>query len=173
MIHTIVVPGGRDQMMAFGRFIIISCLVTNLENGMRPMDRVVYSENADGSRGKPYSPQVFPQGIWRVGKPILVDPAKDPREYMQPWFIPTDACQLVDVWEVEQTDHLRYVAKTGEQVMDFGYGGHFSKCDFTLGCLKVTVEDDLLWLVSEIRQVQGAGDSVRLAVAANIQEEEA
>ena len=172
MIYTLTVPAGRDQMLAFGKTILTSCRVRNLENGGRGRGMVVWSENRDGSRGKPYSPQIFPQGIWDVGRPEAVDPKVDTHRYMQPFFIPTNAHQEVSVWEAELTDHWRYVMKTTEVIEDGGYGIHYSESEFTLGCLKVESRDDLLWLVEEIKKVQKNGDQVKLALAATYSEGE-
>lgn len=164
MIHKITTNAGRESLLAFGLLIPISCNIRNLENGLRKMDQVVWSENEDGSTGVPYSPQLFPQGIWGVGVPHLVDPKKDPSGYQQPYFIPTDAHCLVDVWTAVDGDGWSYKEKTSEKVMDWGYGLHFSLSRTTLGCLKVENKDKLLWLCEEIRKVMKAGDRVILEV---------
>ena len=174
MKYTMTVNNGRNELNAFGRTILVSCKVRNLENGLRRVDQVVFGLNGDGSQGKAVSPQVFPQGIWAVGKPRAVDPAKDVQQYKQPYFIPTDAYQDLPAWSVhpDPEDGLHYEEKTAEVFRDWGYGLHFSKSATTLGCLKVESRDDLMWLVEEIKRVQANGDTVRIAVAANIEEEE-
>ena len=162
---TLTVTPDREQLGAFGRILPVSCRVRSLENKQRRMSEVVYSENSDGSRGQPYSPRVFPAGTWNVYAPHSVDLARDPRRYMWPYFIPTDACQLVDVWEVDQHDTLRYVEKADERVMDYGYGLHFSASQTTLGCLRIDSETDLRWLVAEIDTALRAGEKIQLYIA--------
>lgn len=163
MIHTLVSSNGRSLLNAFGKDILTNGSVQNLENGLRKT-LAVFSENEDGSRGVLYSPQVFPNGIWKVGRPQAVDPAKDPDGYEQPFFIPTDAWQLVEEYQEVITDHIWYGPKTGREVKDFGYGLHFSTYAFTLGCIRIIGKDDLLWLVEQINGALDAGDVVRLAI---------
>ena len=88
----------------------------------------------------PYMPRVFPQGVWKLGKPVA---KADP--YTAPWFIPTTAWQMVDVWSVDE--HGFYGKPTGEKVKDEGYGLHNSTSRTTLGCLKIEKKTDLAWLV--------------------------
>ena len=59
--RTIVSFGGKDYPA--------SCLVRTFQNGLRPLHnpaQVYYSMNADGSKGKPIMPGVFPSGLWEV-----------------------------------------------------------------------------------------------------------
>jgi hypothetical protein len=154
----------NKSVLNAGKLIDCCCVVRNLENGQRRVDQVVYSENEDGSRGVPYSPQVFPSGIWTVGAPREIDLAHDVNHYLWPYFIPTDAWQLVDEWGTDQTDRLHYTQKTGHQKGDWGYGLHFSQSATTLGCIKILDESNLRWLVRQIIDARVAGD-VQLTVA--------
>jgi len=79
-----------------------------------------------------YQPQPFPPGKWQV---LRVEPNNDP--YTAPYFIATDAHQVVTCLD-------------GSLVEDWGYGIHFSTSLTTWGCLRVTLEADLRWLVSVI-----------------------
>ena len=154
----------KTVLAVAGHLIDTCCHVRNIENGQRHIDQVVYSENKDGSRGVPYSPMSFPSGLWVVGAPLPIDPSHDVNMYLWPFFIPTDAHQLVDEWDTDQTDRLHYTKKTGRQVMDWGYGLHFSSSGTTLGCIKIMNEGDLRWLVRQIIDARAAGD-VQLSVA--------
>lgn len=154
----------RSVLSVAGKLIDCSCIVRNLENGQRRIDQVVYSENKDGSRGVPYSPMSFPSGLWVVGAPSPIDLAHDVNHYLWPYFIPTNAHQLIDEWDTDQTDRLHYTQKTGRQVDDCGYGLHFSQSSTTLGCIKILDEGELRWLVRQVIDARVAGD-VRLIVA--------
>jgi hypothetical protein len=151
----------RAALYAFGRVLPCSCKVRNeLTPGGR--SDVVHSENADGTTGVPYMPRPFPSGLWTVGRPAVIFPEKDVHLYMWPFFIPTDAHQLVDVWEVSQEEVLHYIKPTGQQVMDWGYGMHFSSSLTTLGCEKILIESDLRWLVDQINGVHAQGNVVQV-----------
>ena len=131
-------------MVAFGKPTPFSCIVRNELNGLRKMNEVVYSTNADGSKGVPYMPRQFPVGTWALEMPgVRSDPL------LAPYFIPTTAWQLVDEWDVEQRDDGEwYTGKTGRQVKDYAYGIHCSTAHESDGCLhivddiKVTLKDD-------------------------------
>lgn len=163
MIYTMMSMNARTLLSAFGKDIETNGDVQNLENGLR-REKLVFSENQDGSRGQPYSPQVFPVGTWKVLSVEAVDPAHDPSGYEVPWFIRTDAHQLVDTYQEMITDHIWYGPKTGLQVMDWGYGLHYSTYPYTLGCIRVVKLEDLQWLAAEIQKIMAGGDEVRLAV---------
>lgn len=130
----------KGFMEAFGRAIKCSCWVRNLENGQRRKTEIVYSIPT----AKPYSPQVFPTGLWEIGE---IEPKTD--EYLAPYFINTDAFQMVRVWEVADG---RYVKPTDIWVKDKEYGIHFSTSPTTLGCIKIMEEPDLVWLVEKIQE---------------------
>ena len=92
-----------------------------------------------------YMPLGFPPGIWLVGKP---SPRSNP--YLAPYFIPTDAWQMVTEWTVEPDGS--YGQPTAKKVRDEGYGIHFSTSPTTLGCLKVVNKSDLLTLAKLISE---------------------
>lgn len=148
-------------MMAFGNRIDCSCNIRNLENGWRQLDQVVWSTNSDGSRGVPYSPQLFPVGLWMVGRP---EPETDP--YLKPFFIPTDAHQAVEEWEIAERDKMVYVKPTGRLVEDWAYGLHNSTSPTTLGCIRVTLFYELRRLVDDINKALEDGREVRFEVMA-------
>jgi hypothetical protein len=116
--------------------IPISCLIREhrVKPDAHPMD--------SGGKLYPqyYQPQFFPVGRWRVTR---IDPETDP--YMAPFFIATDAHQLVECLD-------------GTVVEDWGYGIHHSTSRTTWGCLNVLSEDDLRWLVVRVK----IGDEVNI-----------
>lgn len=137
--------------------MVVSCIVRNELNGRRGRkDPVVRTENADGSDGVPYFPRPFPPGLWRV---TGVLPKDDP--YLAPYFISTDAHQLVERW-TEVAGH--YGESTGEIVEDYGYGLHCSTSISTLGCGRITMRSDLLILRSAIMEALVDKESVELEV---------
>jgi hypothetical protein len=133
---------GHDKMIAFHRLVDVSNLVYEILTEC-PADHTVLSTNEDGSDGVPYKPQAFPVGIWKIGVP-----GARTSQYTAPYFIPTDAHQLVDEWELDE--HGLYKCPTGRQVMDWGYGLHHSTCAYTFGCLKLLDIPDVVWLVQMI-----------------------
>lgn len=120
------------------RSIPCSCIVRNDVNGWR-LDNQVVTSIPDS---EPYQPRVFPVGQWEIFEPI-----EKRDKYTAPYFIPTDAFQMLPVWEVKNG---RYVRETKKLIRDEGYGLHFSESNTTLGCIKITNLEDLLWLVDEI-----------------------
>ena len=171
-MNDIVWRRGATNLLAFGRSVACSCDVRNMENGRRRRDEVVFSTLADGSRGKPYSPQLFPVvrrtaqgdrrlGAWTVGRP---EPESHP--YLAPYFIPTNAAQLVRVWSTEELDTLHYLAETDEAIEDWAYGLHCSTSPTTLGCITIADRDELMLLVTEINERLSAGKTVNLEVFA-------
>ena len=126
-------------MVAFGKQIPFDCFVRNELNGLRQMNEVVYSENADGSQGVPYMPRPFPVGTWQ-----LFYPHSETDALTAPYFFPTDAWQIVDEWDVAHdiNGKLCYVGKTGRQVKDYGYGLHCSSAHESDGCLHI-IDDPL------------------------------
>lgn len=152
----IVFDHGTGNLRALDRDIPASCIVRNELNGRRMPDQVVHIENKDGSAGPPYQPRVFPCGSWHV---LGASPREDP--YLAPYFISTDAWQLVDEWRVD--DNGRYRDPVG-QMPDYGYGLHTSTSPTTLGCIKIQRRADLLELVRECRAAWMRGESVELEV---------
>ncbi len=138
-------------LKAWDREIPCWCKVRNLENGLRERNEVVRSIPSEEA----YSPQVFPNGRWTVGKPRA---RNDP--YLSPFYIPTDAFQYVDVWEV--VDGV-YVRKTDKKVIDQAYGLHFSVSITTLGCIRIQNKEDLEWLVAMLNKY-GVEEKIELEV---------
>lgn len=93
----------------------------------------------------PYMPMGFPTGTWKVGNPIVKS-----NPYLAPYFIPTDAWQMVTEWTLEPDGS--YGQPTARKVRDEGYGIHFSTSNTTLGCLKVVNKMDLLMLAKLISE---------------------
>lgn len=136
----------RTNIAVGSRIIPCSCNVRNEINKWRGETEVVHGERRDGSQGPPYQPRGFPSGRWNVGKPV-----KETDPYMAPWFIPTDASQMVDEWITERIKGVeRYLMKSGRTFDDWGYGLHFSVSSTTLGCIKILSLTDLLFLVDEV-----------------------
>ena len=121
------------------RSINCSCLVRNEVNGWRQNNQVVYSLPDE----LPYQPRIFPVGRWEIGEPLE---CKDP--YKAPYFIPTNAFQMLPVWEIKDG---HYVKATDKMTRDDGYGLHCSTSNTTLGCIKIINLDDLLQLIDEIK----------------------
>ena len=136
----------KDKFLtAWGRVIPCSCDVRNLENGRRKRDQIVYSI----PHHKPYSPDIFPEGVWQIGKPrVRID------AYRAPWFIPTSASRMTRVWEVR--DGL-YERATNELTLDEDFGLHASASPTTLGCLRIGEVGDIheaeevRWMVRKIQ----------------------
>lgn len=126
--------------------------VRNEINKLRRPSEVVYTEPEPYA----YYPREFPNGVWNLSTPL-------PREipYLEPFFIPTDAWQMVETWYVK---NAMYVAKTGEKYRDSGYGLHFSVSSTTLGCIRIRDKADLLWLVDEVKKALGRKEKVTLEV---------
>ncbi len=132
----------RDDgfLTAWGRLIPCSCDVRNLENGRRLRDQIVYTI----PHGRPYSPQIFPPGLWQIGYPR---PRTDC--YRKPVFIPTNAARMTKVWETAGGEYIR---ETDEWTLDEDYGLHASCSPTTLGCIRVDKESDILWIAGKVRQ---------------------
>lgn len=118
-----------------------SCVVRNELNKWRRFDQIVYTipDNI------PYMPRVFPSGEWIIKKPVeRLD------DYKKPYFIPTNAWQMVDEWEIKNG---MYVKKTGKQIKDTDYGLHHSTSGTTLGCIKIEIVDDVVFMVEKIMEL--------------------
>lgn len=143
----------RNLLSAGGKVIAVTCNVRNELNGQRttqnPED-VVYSLPPDGSSPVPYMPRTFPIGKWRITGIKAKSSA-----YLAPFFISTDAWQMVPEWTLELDG--TYGEPTGCTVKDAGYGLHFSSSSTTLGCGKIILKEDLIWLVEMIK---GCGNEV-------------
>jgi hypothetical protein len=131
--------------------------IRNLENGLRGMTEVVFTEPANRAEdAKPFSPQLFPVGKWSVGRPV----AKKDAPYLEPFFIPTNAVRTVPTWTVNAG---HYIEQKGEQ-LDSGYGLHYSTSTSTLGCIRISLRTDLIDLVNAIRAALDRGEAVSLTV---------
>lgn len=155
----IVWKRGDLSMVAFGRVLGVSCYVRNELNARRRFDEVVWSTTADLKRGVPYYPREFPVGIWAVGRP-----EKETDPYLAPYFIPTDAWQLVEQWAITERDKMVYLQPTGVMVRDYAYGIHCSTSPTTLGCLRVDLRFELLRLVDDINRKLDDGKMVSMEV---------
>lgn len=135
-----------------GRSMAAWCKVRNELNKERAVNEVVMTEPEE----HPYYPREFPNGVWNVFKPLV---KRAP--YLAPFFIPTDAWQMVDLWEVSDG---KYVKKSGKTYRDSGYGLHFSTSRTTLGCIRIGAQADLMWLVDSINAALAKGEKVTLEV---------
>lgn len=133
--------------------IPVSCTVRNLDNGWRKPHEVVRTIPGN----KPYNPQIFPVGKWKVYRPL-----RKTDKYMAPFFIPTNAYRFVDVWKLD--DHGHYLEPAGYQEKDEGYGSHYSESNTTLGCLKYMRKADLLLLANLINYEYDIGGECWLEV---------
>ena len=136
------------------------CVVRNELNGRRPLHdptQIIYAITHDPKHKYPVMPRTFPRGTWGVFKPL---PRPDD-EYLSPFFIPTEAEQYLNVWELDEEGGYDHV--TDERVLDLGYGVHFSTSRTTVGCIRIYSEEDLLWLVSAYYRETQSGHVVQLA----------
>lgn len=150
----------RDSGIMTYRDMFVTCLcsVRNELNKQRALtEACVFTETKNGSKGVAYMPRPFPKGSWTV---LTILPKTDP--YMAPWFIATDAHQLVDEWTM-LNGHYEY--NTGFQVEDYGYGLHNSTSSNTLGCGKIVGLASLLDLIKAIRTCHNDNEKVKLVVA--------
>ena len=141
---------GRSSLTVGEREIATSCVVRNELNGWRKPDQVVYTMPSN----IPYMPRKFPSGIWTIGQPV-----KRSDEYKAPYYIPTDAWQFVDEWEIA---YDLYIKPTGRRIKDYEYGMHYSTSGSTLGCIKILELDDLMWLVETICEALEKKEEVKL-----------
>jgi len=131
----------------------------NVRRALHSKKQVIYAmtedpHNNDG-KGYPVMPRTFPTGRWNVTKPrARTDP------YRAPFYIPTDAEQYLDVWELDENGGYDHV--TCKSVLDIGYGMHFSSSKTTVGCIRIHDESDLMWLVHAINERLLAGHSVHI-----------
>lgn len=152
MKHEIIVDLKKGKLMAFDKVINVSCIVRNETNNRRK-DEVVRSI----PKGLPIQPRTFPTGTWNVHRPLART-----SDYLKPFFIPTDAWQMLPVWELDAKGNYR--APTDVCVRDEGYGLHFSTSRTTQGCIKTLNLVDLLFLVEHINKALDNKDTVILTV---------
>ncbi len=133
----------KGIMKAFDEEIPISCLVRNEINRERKSNEVVYSMPDK----HPIQPRPFPLGVWHV-----LEPRERTDPYLAPYFIPTDAYQMLPVWEIENG---LYKKPTEKLIKDTAYGFHYSTSRTTQGCIKLLDKDKLLNLVKNIKDAIG------------------
>lgn len=108
--------------------------------------------------GVPYQPAMFPVGAW-----ILRRPVERVQADRAPWYIGSDAWQMLPSWE---TLDGAYTVPTGEHVRDSDYGLHCSAYPYTLGCIKVEKVGDIEWLASRVVEALDAGEGAMIVVEA-------
>jgi len=143
MSETIVVSN-YATLIAFGKTLKTSCIILDHLHG-----NPAYPEDKWGKPGiVAYQPQRFPPGIWLIG-----DPEFQVNPLTAPYFIPTDAHQIV-------------VCVDGTVFDDWGYGAHADALyETTLGCLHLYSADDAEWLAGEIISAKQAGELIQLVVS--------
>ena len=138
----------QKLLFAYGKQIYAWCDVRNELNGRRKLfvpSEVQYSTNADGSRGQPYMPRVFPVGNWHIfGTEVSDDPM------LAPVVIKTDAHQPVRIWALAPGGG--YDHETQDTIEDWAYELHLSQSETTLGCIHIDSKEDVLWLAAEVEQ---------------------
>jgi len=147
---------GTLTVDGFPRVIPIRCDVRNELNGRRDPTEVVYTLPG----GRPYYPRQFPKGRWKI-----TDVRARSDSYRKPFFIATDASQLVDEWSVSESGgRPKYDKPTGRKVVDREYGLHYSTSPTTTGCIKILQLQDLLELVDLIKASLLLGEVITLEV---------
>lgn len=151
----LIVVSNYHTLTAFGRTLRTSCIIADrARNGMT----VVYSENEDGSKGRPYQPMQFPKGTWPV---LAVEPTTAP--LLAPVFIKTGAHQTVHTWTIDERG--KYVHENPDTVEDWGYLLHHDAIyQQTDGCIRLDSPEDALWLAGEIKPLLDRGESVQIMV---------
>ena len=145
-----------EMLVAGSRRIRAWSQVRNELNGLRPnlekikrgKSDVFYTTTASGERGVPSMPRAFPVGKWKI-LGIIPHPDRANDGYLWPFYIATDAWQMLDEWELDSNGV--YERKTGKRVPDYAYGLHFSSSDWTQGCIRIGSESDLRWLVEQVK----------------------
>lgn len=110
------------EFIAFDKAISVTNVVRNelgKGNNFRALNEVVYSEALDGKKGPAYYPREFPSGNWLI-KDIISHPHQVNDAYLYPFFIATNAHQLVQTREVIGGKY----AEIDGLVEDYGYGIH-------------------------------------------------
>jgi len=168
MIFQILFDKKAVKMTAFGRDITVTNNVRNELNGLRTSSEVVYSTNQDGKNGKLYYPRQFPAGQWYITDVVAHDKKKTdgtPEEpYLYPFFLATNAHQTVPVYKLEIVNDKPKIGAPDGTAEDWGYGLHHSTSSTTLGCIKIVKENDLLWLVGQIKAAWKDNAIVRMDV---------
>jgi hypothetical protein len=144
----------------FKRNIKADCIVRNELNGWRKLHikkEVILGITQNPYPGPPVMPREFPKGRWEVYSPL-------PRTggYLAPYFIPTDAEQYLETWDLDENGG--YNKPNGGKILDIGYGLHFSTSNTTVGCIKIHEKDDLIWLKNLVEEHREEGQRVWLEV---------
>jgi hypothetical protein len=133
-------------------YMDVSCLVRNEINGWRPnpkkkpADEVVYAITKNNTRTlTPVMPRQFPVGIWKI---TTIENRFD--RYRKPFIILTDAFQELEEWKLDGSGG--YDKPTGDKILDYQYGLHFSQYNTTQGCIKVHDVKDLMRLSKSINK---------------------
>lgn len=147
-----VLQAGRDE------FFYVKSIVRNELNGRRALHKRSEVVRTMPEPGEPYMPRPFPLGTWVVSKPELRSD-----EYKRPVYIPTNACQEVALWDLD--DDGGYDHESIERVVDYGYGLHWSETSSTtLGCGRVATRKQVVRLAAIINLALTAGEEVLLEV---------
>ena len=158
----------KVTMTAFGRDVTVTNNVRNELNKLRTPSEVVFSTTQSGANGKPYYPRQFPAGSWIVTDVVAHDKLKTdgtPMEpYLYPYFLATNAHQTVPVYKVDASDGHQKIGASDGTAEDWGYGLHHSTSSTTLGCIKIVKQDDLRWLVDQIKAAWHDNQIVRMEV---------
>lgn len=133
------------KLKAFGKVIDISCKVRTEENGLRLLTEEPVRSIPEAL---PIMPRQFPVGVWEV-----LEPRKRESKALAPYFIPTTAYRSLPVWSMTRIDGKeQYRNQLMVNTIDRGYGLHYSEYKNTIGCIKIENKEDLVWLVSKIKE---------------------
>jgi hypothetical protein len=159
-METIKIDIARGTAEGFGRIIGITCIVRNEINGWRPNKKKLPDICRSIPGNYAIMPRTFPIGLWTVGEPRRVKGIDT--EVFGYWFIPTDAWQILPVWEL--TDSGLYKRATEHKIIDRGYGAHYSPSTSTEGCIRYGTQEDCNWHVTQIKNAQADGEQIKLKV---------
>jgi hypothetical protein len=113
---------GRE-LRGLGLIVPASCLVRNEQNGERKPAQVIYTSHttAPGMPGVAYMPRPFPPGKWRVTDVLRMG---DDTAFW-PYFIATDAHQLLHVWDLDEKGN--YLRESPTTFDGRAYGSHHAR----------------------------------------------
>jgi hypothetical protein len=151
-------PGLAASLIVDNKAYSVSCSVRTLRDGTRLANEVVCAIPS----GKPYDPQPFPSGVWRVtGLAWQKEKRFDYAAY-GPVKILTDAWRMVRVWALDE--YGDYLRETDELVRDEGYWLHYSVSKTTLGCLRLGSPSDAVEIADIVQEALSGGEIVELEV---------
>jgi hypothetical protein len=84
--------------------------------------------------------------------------------YLYPFFLQTNAHQTVPVYKLEIVNDKQKIGAPDGTREDWLYGLHYSTSSTTLGCIKIVKEEDLTWLVGQIKAAWKDNAIVRMDV---------